>query len=167
MSVRLEIDAFFACLYRDAHVKNRIIVWTFVGLVFPTALLLALGVPSKPLYTAMFLLLLPLQFVVYRFSGHRVYPEGITQGAVRVNSIRRTEPNIEASWVLVLNTGKRGDVHQVFFDANVLPWRESLQGDARHEEAQSASSLDPQLRAMLGKPVPQPVRMSIPFCFNP
>jgi hypothetical protein len=164
MSVRLEIDAFFATLYRDAHVKNRIIVWTFVGLVFPTALLLALGISAKPLYTAMFLLLLPLQFVVYRFSGRRVYPEVITLRPIRVNGV--AEPNLETAWVLVLKNGKRGEVHQVLFDANVLAWRESLQGDAKHEEAQSASSLDPELQAMLGKPVPQPVRMSPPFCFN-
>jgi hypothetical protein len=166
MSVRLKIDTFFATLYRDAHVKNRIIVWTFVGLVFPTALLLTLGVPAKPLYTAMFLLLLPLQFVVYRFSGRRVYPEVITLRPMGVNTVARTEPNREADWVVVLKTGKRGVVHQVLFDANVLAWRESLQGDAKNEEAQSASSLDPQLQAMLGRPVPRPVRMSPPFCFN-
>lgn len=172
----LEIDGFFTTLYRDAQVKNRIILWSFVVLVFPAALLLALGVPAKPLYTVMFLLLLPLQFVVYRFSGREAPAEKISADEVplrlakiRVISITRTTD--ETGWFGALAGKRRTTVRQVLIvDANkvVMAWQETLQGDSERDEqdAQSAKSLDPQLQAMLGKPVPQPVRMSPPFCFN-
>jgi hypothetical protein len=174
MSVHLEINAFFATLYRDAHVKNRIIAWTFVGLVFPTALLLALGVPAKPLYTVVFLLLLPLQFVVYRLSGRKAPAEEVPlhPTEMRVISITRTMPDIDAGLLGALAGKRAGRVRQVLIvdaDGVVMAWRESLQGDSEREEqadVQSAKSLDPQLQAMLGKPVLQPVRMSPPFCFN-
>jgi|ERR1700733_3380835 len=169
---RLEIDGFFTALYRDAHVKNRIILWTFVLLVFPAALLLALGVPARPTYTVMFLLLLPLQFVIYRLSGRKAPAEKVSAGVplhpTQLRVITQTIPDIDAAWAMALN-GKQGrHVAQVLLvDANVvLAWQESLRGDSEQEKAspQSASSLDPQLQAMLGKS--SQIRMSQPLCFN-
>lgn len=70
--MRVQVDDFFVALYNDAHLKNRAIAATFIGLVLPAALLTTAGVPEKPVYLAMSLLVLPLMFCIYRVSQRGV-----------------------------------------------------------------------------------------------
>src|SRR6266481_5830191 len=71
MSLQSQFDAFLSAMYKDSHLKNRIILWTFLILVFPTAFLVAAGVPEKPAYIAMAALVLPLQILIYSLTLNR------------------------------------------------------------------------------------------------
>src|SRR6266496_6030835 len=71
MSLQIQFDAFLSAMCKDSHLKNRIILWTFLALVFPTAFLVAAGVPEKPAYITMAVLVLPLQIAVYSLTSDR------------------------------------------------------------------------------------------------
>jgi hypothetical protein len=60
-----KVGGFLTALYNHSYLKRRLMLWTFVLLVIPTALLVALGVPEKPAYLAMCALMLPLHFALY------------------------------------------------------------------------------------------------------
>jgi hypothetical protein len=65
MVTRDRIHQFFAALYGDSFLKKRLLLWTFVLLVVPTSLLVALGAPEKQAYIVMGALIFPLHFVFY------------------------------------------------------------------------------------------------------
>src|SRR6266567_8442005 len=67
MSQPIQLDAFLDAMYRDSYLKSRIILWTFLLLVFPAAFLIAGGVPEKAFYVGLVGLLLPLLFGVFAF----------------------------------------------------------------------------------------------------
>ena len=60
MLTSANLNDFAAVAYKDSAFKNSLIVWTFVLLVLPASLLIAIGVPEKPTYIAMAGLLLPV-----------------------------------------------------------------------------------------------------------
>ena len=60
-----QVGGFLTALYSDSSLKRRLMLWTFVLLVIPTAVLVSLGVPEKPAYLAMCALMLPLHFALY------------------------------------------------------------------------------------------------------
>jgi hypothetical protein len=62
---RSQVRGFLDAVYEDPALKNRLVLWTFVALVLPTAALVALGLPEKLAYATMAALIFPLQFVVY------------------------------------------------------------------------------------------------------
>jgi hypothetical protein len=71
LSVQAQFDTFLNALYKDSHLKNRLIVWTFAGLVLPTAFLVAAGVPEKPACIIMTALAPPLLIAVYALTSLR------------------------------------------------------------------------------------------------
>ena len=65
MLTSAKFDGFVAALYRDSAFKNSLVLWAFVLLVFPSALLVSLGIPEQPTYLIMVVLFLPLAFGLY------------------------------------------------------------------------------------------------------
>jgi hypothetical protein len=86
-----QIKGFLDALYQDSALKNRIVLWTFVVLVLPTAVLVALGVPERPAYSTMAALLFPLQFVVYLLGQPTVQVKDTTTSAEEPRSTHPVE----------------------------------------------------------------------------
>jgi hypothetical protein len=70
-----QVGGFLTALYSDSSLKRHLMLWTFVLLVVPTAVLVALGVPEKPAYLAMCALMLPLHFALYLRGVPRPLPK--------------------------------------------------------------------------------------------
>jgi hypothetical protein len=67
MHTKFRVNGFLNALYQDRQLKNWIILWTVMALVVPAALLVAAGLPETPVFLAMVALIVPLQFLVYRY----------------------------------------------------------------------------------------------------
>lgn len=87
LPVRFQLDVFLEAFYRDTRLKSRLIMWTFAGLVVPTTLLVATGIPEKLAYIVMAALILPFLILVY----------ALTSAARKTNEALWHEPPL--SWV--------------------------------------------------------------------
>lgn len=65
LSAQSQFGVFLNAVYKDHHLKNRLILWTFLGLVLPTAFLVAAGVPERVACVVMIVLMFPLWLVVH------------------------------------------------------------------------------------------------------
>jgi hypothetical protein len=62
LSAQPQFDALLHALYKDSRLKNRLILLTFLGLVVPLSLMVAMGFPEKPACLVM-IALFPLLFL--------------------------------------------------------------------------------------------------------
>jgi len=63
LSAQSQFDALLNSLYKDSHLKNRLILWTFLGLVLPLSFLVAIGLPEKAACVIM-IALVPFLFLM-------------------------------------------------------------------------------------------------------
>ena len=89
------IDEFLETAHRDSALKNRLLLWAFVVLVSPTAVLVSLGAPEKPAYIIMASLFLPLYLGVYLLRRRQTARNG-TDTHLRGRIAGATLPDIAA-----------------------------------------------------------------------
>lgn len=142
-TVLAQLDAFLKSVYVDSRLKNRIVLWTFLVLVLPAALLYSLGIPLKTLCIAVAALILPIEasvFSLYRtkktagpaiwMQPHmRTLWERQQQHSLRIVNVVMTSP--ELRWEDLLEKLKLQRVSVVYIghsSGQNVEWKDALGG---------------------------------------
>jgi uncharacterized protein YjbI with pentapeptide repeats len=118
---RSQIDRFLATLYEDSALKDRLVLWTFVVLVFPTAVLVGLGVPERPAYLTMSALLLPLLLVLYSWQAPQAIPKEHVErdSQERVQLAEHAEVAISAPHSRILSLHGAGHRNEIWLHSSL------------------------------------------------